>query len=224
MALALAVLSLLPTVFHLVENPQLIHNLDVSLCRKLPEVPVLCVLIASICDTLRSRAALQIEILAPRHQLGVLQRSVKRPRLTKTDRFFWAWLSQAWADWRSAIVIVKPETVLAWQRRSFQLFWTWKVHHGQPGRPSIQRGTDLIRASAALIHCGALRGLIGELLKLGIDIGQTSVAKYMLRRKPPASQTWKTFLTNNVANLVSVDFFTVSTIWFQVLCVSGLGP
>ena len=93
-----------------------------SLCPKLPEVPVLCVLIASICDTLRSRAAPQIEILAPRHQLGV---QVKRPRLTKTDRVFWAWLSQAWADWRSAIAIVKPETG-AWQRRSFRLFWTWE--------------------------------------------------------------------------------------------------
>jgi transposase InsO family protein len=171
-------------------------------------------------DLRQSRAVLQIEILALRHQLGVLQRSVKRPRLTKADRFFWIWLSQAWADWRSAIVIVKPETVLAWQRKSFRLFWTWKVCHGQPGRPTVSKEVrDLIRA---ISHANPLWGaprIHGELLKLGIDIGQTSVARYMLRRKRPPSQTWKTFLVNNVANLVSVDFFTVPTIRFQVLYV-----
>ena len=60
-------------------------------------------------------------------------------RLTKSHRFFWAWLSQAWVEWRSAIVIVKPETVLAWRRESLRLFWTWKVRHGQPGRPTVFR-------------------------------------------------------------------------------------
>jgi hypothetical protein len=177
-------------------------------------------LIGSICDSLRSRAALQIEILALRHQLGVLQRSVNRPRLTKTDRLFWAWLSQGWADWRSAIVIVKPETVLAWQRKSFRLFWTWKVRHGQFGRPTVSKEVrDLIRGMSRANPLWGAPRIDGELLKLGIDIGQTSVAKYMLRRKRPPSQTWKAFLTNNLANLVSVDFFTVPTIRFQILYV-----
>ena len=191
-----------------------------SLRRTLPPLPVLCAFIASIRDSFRSRAALQIEIVALRHQLGVLQRSVKRPRLTKMDRFFWIWLSQAWPDWRSAIVIVKPETVLAWQRKSFRLFWTWKVRHGKPGRPTVTRDVrDLIRTMSRANPLWGAPRVHGELLKLGIDIGQTSVAKYMLRRNTPPSQTWKTLLTNNLANLVSVDFFTVPTIRFQVLYV-----
>ncbi len=206
---------------YLSENPQLIHNPDVSLRRRLPPASLLWALIASIRDSFRSRAALQIEILALRHQLGVLQRSVKRPRLTKSDRYFWAWLSQSWANWRSVIVIVKPETVLAWQRRSFRLFWTWKVRHGEPGRPTVPKQVrDLIRTMSRDNPLWGAPRIHGELQKLGIDIGQTSVAKYMLRRRRPPSQTWKTFLTNNVANLVSVDFFTVPTIRFQALYVS----
>jgi len=71
----------------------------------------------------RSRAALQIEVLALRHQIGILQRSAKkRPKLTAADRIFWAWLSRLWADWRAALVIVKPETVIAWHRKDFRLF------------------------------------------------------------------------------------------------------
>ena len=144
-------------------KPQIIHNLNVLHRCKLPLSSLLCAVIASVCDSLRSRAALEVEILALRHQLGVLQRSVKRPRLTKSDRFFWAWLSEVWADWRSAIVIVKPETVLAWQRKSFRLFWTWKVRHGQPGRPTICKEVrDLIRTMSARTRCGALRGLMGN--------------------------------------------------------------
>jgi hypothetical protein len=196
----------------------------VFLRRKLPPVPVVCAFISSIRDCFRSRAVLQIEIIALRHQLGVLQRSVKRPRLSKTDRAFWAGLSQAWADWRSAIVIVKPETVLAWQRKSFRLFWTWKVRNGQPGRPKVSKEIrDLIRTMSRANPLWGAPRMHGELLKLRIDIGQTSVAKYMLRRKTPPSQTWKTFLTNNLANVVSVDFFTVPTVRFPgFVCVSGL--
>ena|SRR5947209_3799763 len=90
---------------------------DVSPRHRLPPLPGVCPLVASICDAFRSRAALQIEIVALRHQLGILQGSVNRARLTKTDRFFWTWLSHSWPAWRSALVIVKPETVLAWQRK-----------------------------------------------------------------------------------------------------------
>src|SRR6266576_1971850 len=84
----------------------------------------------------KSRATLQLENLALRHQLGVLRRSVKRPKLTSADRLLWAWLCEVWIDWRSALVIVKPETVIAWHRQGFRLFWTWKVRQGQPGRPA----------------------------------------------------------------------------------------
>jgi hypothetical protein len=71
----------------------------------------------------RSRAALQLEILALRHQLFVLQRSVKRPKLTPADRFLWAWLCAVWNDWHSNILIVKASTVIGWHRKGFRLFW-----------------------------------------------------------------------------------------------------
>src|SRR5580693_8959243 len=84
--------------------------------------------------TLRSRSALQLENLALRHQLGVLRRSVKRPKITAADRLLWVWLCDVWRDWRSSLIIVKPETVIAWHRKGFRLFWSWKVRHGQLGR------------------------------------------------------------------------------------------
>jgi hypothetical protein len=83
----------------------------------------LATLLATLSSILRSRAALELENLALRHQIGVLQRSArKRPKLILLDRLFWAWLSRVWSDWRSALAIVQPETVIAWHRRSFRLF------------------------------------------------------------------------------------------------------
>src|SRR6516164_186422 len=92
-------------------------------------------------DCFRTRAALQMEVFALRHQLNVLRRSVKRPKLTAADRFLWARLSRYWTGWRSALVIVKPETVIDWHRKGFRLFWTWKVRRGQPGRPPVCQET-----------------------------------------------------------------------------------
>jgi hypothetical protein len=84
-------------------------------------------ILTAVCASFRSRAALQLEILALRHQLGVLQRSVKRPKLTASDRLLWAWLSSAWRDWRSALIIIKPETVIGWRRKGFRLVVLRKV-------------------------------------------------------------------------------------------------
>jgi putative transposase len=82
-------------------------------------------LLATLCSLFRSRVALELENLALRHQIGVLQRSArKRPRLTPVDRLLWVWLSRIWGDWRSALAIVRPETVVAWHRAGFRLFWT----------------------------------------------------------------------------------------------------
>src|SRR3984885_1816440 len=182
---------------------------------------VLCPFLSMLSSVFRSRAALQVEILALRHQIGVLQRSTKkRPKLTMADRLFWEWLSGLWAGWRSALIIVKPETVIAWHRKGFRLFWTRKVRHGRTGRPAVScKVRQLIRTMS---RANPLRGaprIHGELLKLGIDIGQTSVGKYMLRRRKPPTQTWRTFLENYIHQLVSVDFFTVPTFCFQVLNV-----
>ena len=177
---------------------------------------ILSALLALFRFVFRTRAALELEILALRHQLNVLKRSVKeRPQLTPADRLFWVLLSRVWDDWRSALAIVKPETVIAWHRKGFRLFWTWKVRRGQPGRPAISREVrDLIRRMSRENPLWGAPHIHGELLKLGIDIGETSVAKYMVRRRKPPSQTWRTFLNNHVKALVSVDFFTVPTIRF----------
>jgi hypothetical protein len=107
----------------------------------------LATLLAPLFSIVRSRSALGLENLALRHQIGVLQRSArKRPKLTPLDRLLWAGLSHVWRDWRWALAIVQPETVIAWHRRSFRLFWAWKIRRGQPGRPALPREVrDLIR-------------------------------------------------------------------------------
>src|SRR6516164_5682228 len=178
-------------------------------------------LLATLSSIFRSRAALELENLALRHQIGVLRRAAtKRLKLTSADRLLWICLSRLWRGWRSALVVVKPETVIAWHRKGFRLFWTWKVRRGQPGRPTVcQETRKLIRQMSRENPLWGAPRIHGELLKLGIDIGETSVGKYMVRGRKPPSQTWRTFLENHFKTMVSVDFFTVPTIRFQVLYV-----
>ena len=93
---------------------------------------------------------MQIEVLALRHQLAVYQRASARPRLRPADRILWAWLSRIWSGWREALVIVKPETVLAWRRRKLREYWRKLSGSGKPGRPAIPREIrDLIRRVSA---------------------------------------------------------------------------
>src|SRR5215472_7304198 len=121
------------------ENPIWLIDWELTLFRRFFPALVVTAVFTSVLAVFRSRAVLQLEILALRHQLGVLQRSVKRPTLTAVDRFLWAQLCQFWKDWRSALVVVKPETVIGWHRKGFRLFWTWKVRRGQPGRPPVSK-------------------------------------------------------------------------------------
>src|SRR5690242_13822462 len=175
---------------------------------------------AFVAASLHSRAALQIEILALRHQLNVLQRSVKRPRLSAVDRWLWVRLSRNWSGWRLALKFVKPTTVIGWHYKGFRLFWTWKSRHGRPGRPAVSLEVrQLIRRMSRQNPLWGAPKMNGELLKLGFDISETSVSKYLVRRKGSPSQSWKTFLENHMKSLVSVDFFTVPTIRFQILYV-----
>jgi putative transposase len=143
---------------------------------------VISALLASLSSTWQTRAALQVEILALRHQIGVLQRSSRtRPRLRATDRLFWVVLARVWVDWRAALVIVKPETVIGWHRKGFRLFWTWKGRLGRAGRPTVSREiSDLIRLMSRENPLWGTPRIHGELLKLGIDVGETSVSKYMV--------------------------------------------
>jgi len=174
-----------------------------------------------VVTSLKSRRNLLLENLALRHQLLVLNRSPKRPRLTPLDRALWAWLSQSWHAWKTHVLIVQPDTVLRWHRNGFRLFWKWRSRPRKPGRKTIEPETiALIRTMS---HANPLWGaprIHGELLKLGITVAQRTVAKYMVQRaRRPPSQKWKTFLHNHLGSMVSVDFFTVPTLTFQVLYV-----
>ena len=169
---------------------------------------------------LAGRAALVTENLALRHQLAVLRRSVSRPRLRRRDRILWAWLSRIWKDWRSSLVIVKPDTVVSWHRQGFRLYWRWKSRHRGDGRPAVPREVrDLIRRMSKANSLWGAPRIHGELLELGIEVSQATVSKYMVRHRKPPSPSWRAFLNNHAKDLVSIDFFTVPTVTFNVLFV-----
>src|SRR5437867_3590859 len=183
-------------------------------------MPVFLSLLMTLRTWARSRAALQFDVLTLRHQLQVLRRAQpRRLRLAKTDRLLWVLLSRIWTGWETALVIVKPETIIAWHRRGFRLWWTWKSRPPM-GRPTVPADVRmLIRTMArANPRWGAPR-IHGELLKLGIDICQATVAKYMVRRCQPPSQTWRTFLRNHISQIVAADFFVVPTATYRLLFV-----
>jgi putative transposase len=186
----------------------------------------LTILLASLCSIFRSRAALELENLALRHQIGVLQRSArKRPRLTSGDRLLWVCLCLLWRDWRSALAIVKPETVVAWHRAGFRLFWTGKVRRGRPGRPVISRELrDLIRKMCRENPGWGAPCIHGELLKLGIDIGESSVSKYMVRGRKPPSQVVHISGESRQAVALRRLLHGAHYPFPGPLCVSDIGP
>jgi hypothetical protein len=166
----------------------------------------------------RSRASLEIEILVLRHQLNILRRrSPKRPILGRIDRLVFVGLYGLAPDVLSALAIVRPETVIRWHRAGFRLYWRWKSRP-RGGRPKVPVDVrQLIRdISIANPLWGAPR-IHGELLELGIEVGQTTVAKYMVRGRRPPSQGWKTFLRNQADGVASMDLFVVPTISFRLL-------
>jgi hypothetical protein len=170
-------------------------------------------LLAALRATIRSRLELAAEILALRHQLAVLQRTApKRPHLRRIDRLLWMLLSSVWPNWRQAVQIVTPATVVRWHRRVFAAYWRWNSRPRRIGRPAL--ATDLRTLIRQMREANPLWGaprIHGELQKLGIDVSQATVAKYLGRRRGPPSQSWRTFLTNHVSQLASIDFFTVPT-------------
>jgi len=174
-------------------------------------------LLQSLRSLLRTHAELQIEIIALRHQLKVLQRNIRRPRLHSADRWLWILLARFWRNWRSALVIVKPETVINWHLQGFRLYWAWKSRR-RSGRPTIAAEVrQLIRTMNETNPTWGAPRIHGELLKLGINVSQATVSRYIRRKIKPPSQTWRTFLDNHVGQMVSVDFFVVPTVCFRIL-------
>ena len=148
----------------------------------------------------------------------VLKQGRPRPRLRPRDRAFWVWLSRLWGGWRSALVLVQPETVVGWHRQGFRLYWRWKSRPRGPGRPKIDAEIrQLIRRMYRENRTWGAPRIQSEMHLLGYDVSETTVAKYMLRSPRPSSPSWRAFLANHVKDLAALDFFTVPTATFRVL-------
>ena len=166
----------------------------------------------------RDRTELAAENLALRQQLAALQSKSKRPRLRKRDRIFWVLLSRLWPNWRTALLIVQPDTVIRWHRRGFKLFWRWKSRAGKVGRPQIALEIrKLIRRMSRENPLWGIPRIQSELALLGHIVSETTVGKYRTRHRKPPSQTWRTFLDNHARDIVAIDFFTVPTATFRIL-------
>jgi transposase InsO family protein len=169
-----------------------------------------------VVDLFRSWAALEAEILTLRQQINVLRRTApKKQTFSSIDRLIFVCLYRLGV--RHALAIVKPETVVKWHRAGFRLYWRWKSK-ARGGRPTVPLEIRelILEMSIANPLWGAPR-IHGELLKLGFEIGQTSVAKYMVRRRDPPSQGWRTFLRNHADGIAAMDMFVVPTISFRLL-------
>jgi hypothetical protein len=179
---------------------------------------MLSIIFHSIVSGLSSHRSLVLENLALRHQLDVLQRNTKTPRLRNRDRILWVILSRCWPDWRGSLAIVKPKTVVAWHRKGWRLYWRWKSRgRGRPSVPAEVR--HLIRRMSRENPLWGAPRIHGELLKLGYELSEATVAKYIPKGHRPLSPTWRTFIRNHLSEMVAIDFFTVSTLTFKTLYV-----
>jgi transposase InsO family protein len=174
--------------------------------------------VSVVARRLRSRAVLKLENLALRHQLYVLRRQRPgRPRLFAIDRLLWVWLYRIWPRCLGAMVLVKPATVVQWHRQGFRLFWRWR---SKSGRPSVDREIRaLIRQMSSPNPLWGAPRIHGELLKLGIEISQATVAKYMVRRRRTPSPTWRSFLRNHAQGIAAIDMFVMASVSFRLLYV-----
>jgi hypothetical protein len=133
----------------------------------------------------RSREDLMLVNLALRKQLAIFKDKKPRPRLSNPARAFWVGLRDAWPRWKNALHLVKPDTVVSWHRRGFRLFWRLKSKWGKVGRPPISPEIrDLIRRMATENGWGAPR-IHGELRKLGFDVSERTVSRYLPKRPVP---------------------------------------
>src|SRR5580692_160991 len=164
----------------------------------------------------RSRASLELELVALRHQVTVLHRQRPgRPRLFSTDRLLWVWLYRIWPQVLNTMVLVKPATVVQWHRKGFRLYWRRRSRH--LGRPRMGREIrDLIRKMSLANPLWGAPRIHGELLKLGIEVSQATVGRYLPWRPKAPSPTWRTFLQNHMTDIVAVDMFVVAAATFRL--------
>jgi putative transposase len=175
--------------------------------------------LAAIRAFFRSGMDTSLEILALRQQVAVLKRKRPRPSLNRLDRFFWTTLRHIWPRWSDVLVIVKPETVVGWHRSGFRLYWRWRSRPCR-GRPKVSEEVrTLIRRMAAENSDWAAPKIHRELLKIGFEVSERTVARYLqrLRRCGDPAKHWLAFLANHREVIVAFAFFTVPTLTFQLL-------
>jgi len=176
------------------------------------------IFLGALLSAFRAQSELAIENLALRQQLATLKSRNSRPNLSNSDRLFWVVVSRLWGHWHAALHIVQPATVIRWHRMGFKLYWRRKSQRiGRPGT-NLEVKQLVQKLSRENPLWGAPR-IHGELQKLGIQISQATVSKYLVRGRKPPSQTWRAFLDNHASDLISIDFLTVPTATFRVLYV-----
>ncbi len=181
---------------------------------------MLTILLHTLRDLLRPHHDLLLENLALRQQINVLRRNNPKPAFRLRDRLFWVVLCRWWEGWRRPLALVQPETVIGWHRKAWRLWWRRKSRPKEPGRPRVPWDViELIkRISRENPTWGAPR-IHGELMMLGYDISEATVARYMIKRNGRPTQNWKTFLKNHLAETATIDFLSVPTVTFRTLYV-----
>src|ERR1700738_5223640 len=181
-------------------------------------IGLLCFVLAVLAAPFKSKIRLEAENAVLRHQLIVLQRNVRgQTRSTNNDRWFLVQMYRWFPSILTRVTIVRPETLVRWHRAGFRRYWHWKSN-SRGGRPRIE--TELramIRQMSTENQLWGVPRIHGELLKLGFCVAQFTVAKYMVKRRGPPSQGWRTFLRNHAPDIAAMDLFVVPTIDFKLL-------
>jgi transposase InsO family protein len=181
-------------------------------------IALLCFVLSVLAAPFKSKSRLEAENAVLRHQLIVLRRKVQgRIRLTNNDRWFLIQLYRWFPSILQVLAIIRPETLVRLHRAGFRIYWRWKSR-SRGGRPQIEADLrELIRKMSIENPLWGAPRIHGELLKLGFEVAQSSVAKYMVKRVGPPSHGWRTFLRNHVSDIAAMDLFVVPTIGFDLL-------
>src|SRR6202163_5002730 len=181
-------------------------------------IGLFCFVLAVLASPFKSKLRLEAENAVLRHQLIVLRRRLPgRVRVTNHARGFFVQLYRWFPSILKVLAIIRPETLVGWHRAGFRGYWRWKSRPGG-GRPQIDTELRvLIRWMSVENPLWGAPRIHGELLKLGFKVAQSSVAKYMVKRRGPPSQEWRTFLCNHAPDIAAMDLFVVPTIGFSLL-------
>src|ERR1700738_4449628 len=181
-------------------------------------IALICFVLAMLASPFKSNIRLEAENAVLRHQLIVLRRKLKgRARLTNNDRWFFVQLYRWFPSILPVLLIIRPETLVGWHRTGFRRYGLWKSRR-RGGRPPIDAELRaLIRQMSTENFLWGAPRIHGELLKLGFELAQSSVAKYMVKHRGPPSQGWRTFLRNHAPEIAAMDLFVVPTNGFRML-------